>query len=177
MADQVATQEWHAHFRGKPMLKLLPVLAFVVFGAIFVRHILALYGAAVWAALTGLAAWQWALALMFTALSFMAIGTYDTLVHRVPHTSQSGRPARFAEIKAIALSQTLGFGALVRWRCLPELNVSSSLRLSAIISVTFSGALVVPLSGLVPRSASLTASGAAAIDALLLLARLAFRLG
>ncbi len=166
---------------------VLPAVALLVFGTLFVRHIGAMDSAEIAAALADLVLWQWVAALGFTALSFRALGTYDVLVHRVLQTRQSPHAARTAGMRAIALSQTLGFGAvtsaLVRWRCLPDLSASAIARLSATVSLSFLAALaviaalVVPLSGLVPLSGGLIASGVAAIVALALLARLGFRFG
>ena len=172
---------------SRSISRILPVLALLVFGTMFVRHIGAMERAEIGGALAGLAVWQWTAALGFTALSFRALGLYDVLVHRVLHTGQPAHAARRAGVKAIALSQTLGFGAmtggLVRWRCLPELSAAAIARLSATVSLSFLAALaviaalVVPFSGLVPHSAALIASGVIAIVALVLLARLGFRFG
>lgn len=179
---------------------LLPIAAFAVFGTLFIRHISALDGALIWAALSALAPWQWVVALTFTALSFRAIGTYDVLVHAVLQTGQSPKAARSAGTKAFALSQTLGFGALtgalVRWRCLPDLALGKILRLSAVVSLSFLAALavvaaiVVPLSGIASGLASglgtphtgasnmtVILAGVGAVAALAVLARLAFHLG
>lgn len=185
--DAASRGDWRTLVRGGRVLQLLPLIALVVFGTLFVRHISALDGAAVLSALTGLSIWQWVCALIFTALSFRAIGMYDVLVHRVLRTGQSPDLARAAGVKAIALSQTLGFGAvtsaLVRWRCLPDMTPTQILRLSAVVSLSFLAALaaiaalVVPLSGLVPRSGGIIMAGLMAFAGLALLARLAHRLG
>ncbi|MCF2872693.1 phosphatidylglycerol lysyltransferase domain-containing protein [Octadecabacter sp. G9-8] len=179
--------EWRTFFRKGRLLQLVPLVALGVFGTLFIRHIAALDGVAVVAALTALAPWQWMCALVFTALSFRTIGEYDVLMHRVLNTGQPVHAARAAGVKAIALSQTLGFGAitsaLVRWRCLPDLPPAHILKLSAAVSLSFLAALaaitalVVPLSGLMPRSGGHVAIGIAAIAALALLARLAQRSG
>lgn len=173
--------------RAMSLVNLLPLVALAVFGTLFIRHISSLDARDVWACLSMLAPWQWATALVFTALSFRAIGTYDVLVHKVLNTGQTPRAAHRAGIKAIALSQTLGFGAvtsaLVRWRCLPDVSLGAIARLSALVSLSFLAALavvaalVVPLSGLVPRSDMLIWGGVAAIAALAVLAKLAHHLG
>ena len=167
--------------------KGVPVLALAVFGVLFVRHIMQIDSAAIWAAFGSLLWWQWAAALGFTALSFRAIGVYDVLIHRVLQTRQHPSLARSAGIKAIAVSQTLGFGAitsaLVRWRCLPDLSASAIGRLSAAVSLSFLvalavvAALIVPFSGLLPHSGGLILSGLVALVGLMVLARLSFRLG
>lgn len=179
--------DWRKAVPASALARVVPVAALAVFGTLFVRHIAALDGAAIWAALTGLSVWQWGGALIFTALSFRAIGVYDVLVHRVLRTGQPPRAARAAGVRAIALSQTLGFGAvtsaLVRWRCLPDLGMGAILRLSAVVSLSFLAALaavtalVVPLSGLVPVSPLMILGGLAAVAGLMVLARLAYRLG
>ncbi|WP_179214752.1 phosphatidylglycerol lysyltransferase domain-containing protein [Octadecabacter ascidiaceicola] len=167
--------------------RTVPVLALGVFGALFVRHIAQIDGAAIWGAFASLQWWQWGAALVFTALSFRAIGIYDVLVHRILHTRQHPSLARSAGIKAIAISQTLGFGtitsALVRWRCLPDLTASAIAQLSAAVSLSFLAALavvaalIVPFSGLLPHSGGLVLSGLVALLGLMALARLSFRLG
>ncbi|MBT8412396.1 MAG: hypothetical protein KJP02_11445, partial [Octadecabacter sp.] len=167
--------------------RFVPLVALAVFGGLFWNHLAALDGVAVSAALCELSIWQWAGALFFTALSFYALGSYDVLVHRVLNTGQPKGLARRAGIKAIAVSQTVGFGmvssALVRWRCLPDLSAAGSARLSAVVSLSFLAALaalsavVVPLSGLVPQSAGLVFGGLSTLLALVSLARLAHRLG
>ena len=88
-------------------------------------------------------------------------------------------------MKAIALSQTLGFGALtsalVRWRCLPALPLGVIARLSAAVSLSFLASLaviaavVVPFSGLMPQTSALVLAGACAIVAMIALARIAHR--
>lgn len=167
--------------------KSVPILALGVFGALFVRHILQMDSTAIWAALGSLQWWQWLAAMGFTALSFRAIGIYDVLVHRVLQTRQHPSLARSAGIKAIAVSQTLGFGAvtsaLVRWRCLPDLSASAIARLSAAVSLSFLAALavvaalIVPPSGLMPHSTALVLGGIASLFGLVFLARLSYRLG
>ena len=171
----------------KPLAKLLPILALFLFGTLLLRHIWAMDQSAIWHAVTSLAWWQWLTAILFTALSFRAIGVYDVLVHRVLQTGENAKAARSAGVKAIAISQTLGFGAvtsaLVRWRCLPTLPASAIARLSAVVSLSFLAslaavaAIVVPLSGLGSGSGVLVAAGLGAIAGLMLLARLAHRLG
>lgn len=183
--EQNTAKELHPFAKARAKA-LLPLLALAIFGTLFARHIAALDGAAIRAALTELTLWQWAAAGVLTALSFRAIGSYDVLVHRVLGTGQPAKVARNAGIKAIALSQTLGFGiltsALVRWRCLPDLSAATSLRLSTVVSVSFMAALavvtalVVPFSGLVPKTGTLIIGGIAAAAALCVLPWLAHRL-
>lgn len=179
-----------AHLMTRPaqrfrirLANVLPLVALAVFGALFVRHLMTLNAQAVWAAMAALGFWQIAAALVFTALSFRALGLYDILVHRVLGTGQTTQAARASGIKAIAVSQMLGFGtltaALVRWRCLPQFSAAQSLRLSVVISVSFLVALVVvagfvvPLSGLVNTNVPFVAAGLAALGVLIIFARIA----
>jgi len=167
--------------------KIAPLLALAIFGTLFARHLLALDGGAVLEAFHKISALQWALAGLCTAASFRAIGVYDVLVHRVLRTGQNPATARRAGMLAIAISQTVGFGAvsgaLVRWRCLPDLGGFAVARLSAVVSLSFLAALaavsaiVLPLSGLLPSSASVIAGGLAALVGLLTLGRIAHKLG
>lgn len=166
---------------------VLPIVALVVFGTLFVRHIATLDPLQIWGAFAALEVWQWASACVFTALSFRAIGTYDVLVHKVLNTRQPAHLARGAGVKAIALSQTLGFGAitsaLVRWRCLPHLPAVQIARLSATVSLSFLvglaavAGLVIPLSGLMAWSWPFALVGIVAVLALALLGKLAYRSG
>ncbi len=160
----------------------------IIFGALFARHLGQLDAAAVWACFVEVKLWQWAAALIFTALSFRAVGTYDVIIHRALNTGQNPQTARRAGIKAIALSQTLGFGtatsALVRWRCLPAMSVGAVLRLSAAVSLSFIAglaivaAIVIPFSGLMLQSGFLLVLGAfLAVFILILIAKQAERQG
>lgn len=64
----------------------------------------------------------WALAVLCTALSLLAVGGYDVLIARQMRLPISDRQAFAAGWRATAIAQTLGFGlitgALVRWRLL-----------------------------------------------------------
>lgn len=163
----------------------LPVLALLVFGALFMRHLGTLDGQAIWAGLRAVSIPQWVAALGFTALSFWTIGWYDVLVHRMLRTGHPQQAARKAGVKAIALSQTLGFGiitsAAVRWWSLPGLSVSRNLRFSTIVSLSFLAALavvtavIVPFSGLLTNTGALAATGLAAFASLIVLSHLAFK--
>ncbi len=170
---------------------LLPVAALLTFGSLFFNHIQALDGREIWHSLSAFTLGQWTLAAAFTALSFRAVGTYDVLVHRVLGTGVRETDARRSGVLAIALSQTLGFGAItgafVRWRRLPNLGAGTVARLSAVVSVSFLvalaviGGLVIPISGLVPSSEIMDIQpywfllGGLAVACLLILSRLAFQ--
>jgi phosphatidylglycerol lysyltransferase len=63
------------------------------------------------------------------------------------------RWAAGAGIRAVAVSQALGFGAVagavVRWRCLPELWAAEVARLSLLATLAFAAALLLVLSAVV----------------------------
>lgn len=163
-------------FRMARLSNIVPVLALVIFGTLFARHMTTPDMAEVWRCLGMFSLWQWAAAIVLTSLSFRAIGTYNVLVHKVLNTGQTATAARHAAIKAIALPETLGFGAvtsaLVRWRCLPDVSALSVARLSAVVSLSFTVALavvaavVVPLSGMVPYTSAMIAVRGRGLDRL-----------
>ena len=169
------------------LLQWVPIVALLVFGTLFLRHIATFNGVEVLDALSRLTFWQWGGALICTALSFRAIGSYDLLVHSALGTGQSPSIARAAGMKAIAVSQTLGFGtltsALVRWRCLSDVMPSAILRLSVLVSLSFLAALaaitalVVQFLGLVSQSNTLLWIGAGALIGLMAIVRIAHRRG
>ena len=84
---------------------------------------------------------NWVLAIAATVGSFYAIGKYDRVIHRLMQTSVPAPKAGAAGMRAIAVSQFLGMsvfsGALVRWRCLPDLGLWTATRLSAMVGVSF----------------------------------------
>ncbi len=93
-------------------------------------------------AAVGAVGWnQWLLAVLATCLSFQAIGRYDAVWHRLMGTGVSPAIARRAGMRAIAVAQLLGFGAvtgsLVRWRCLPMLSLWQATRLSIAVTLAF----------------------------------------
>lgn len=92
-------------------------------------------------ALGQLTIWQWFSATCLTGISFVAVGQYDAVIHRVLGTGVAPGRARAAGVRAIALSQTVGFsslsGGLVRLRCLPELDLWTVSRLSVLVSLSF----------------------------------------
>ncbi|MCA0856404.1 phosphatidylglycerol lysyltransferase domain-containing protein [Phaeobacter italicus] len=97
------------------------------------------------ATLGALSLHQWLSALIATAISFWALGRYDSVAHRHLQTGLDGREARWAGMAAIALSQTIGFGlitgAFARWRLMPGLGPVTAARLTAMVSVSFMLAL------------------------------------
>ncbi|MFV1496133.1 GNAT family N-acetyltransferase [Phaeobacter sp. JH20_02] len=91
--------------------------------------------------LRSLAPWQWGAALMATAVSFWALGRYDSVAHRHLGTGLDGPQARRAGMIAIAVSQTLGFGlvtgAFARWRVLTGLRPIRAAQLTGMVAITF----------------------------------------
>ncbi|MEL0435692.1 phosphatidylglycerol lysyltransferase domain-containing protein [Phycobacter sp. K97] len=89
--------------------------------------------------------WRWFAALLATAVSFWALGRYDTVAHRHLGTGFDGAPqgprARRAGMAAIAFSQTTGFGlitgAYARWRMLPGLTALQAAQITALVGFTF----------------------------------------
>ncbi len=104
-------------------------------------------------ALRQLSAWQWVGAGLLTGISFLAVGQYDAVIHRVLGTGVAPARARAAGVRAIALSQTVGFsslsGGLVRIRCLPELDLWTVSRLSVLVSLSFLASWAVLTGGVV----------------------------
>ncbi len=102
---------------------------------------------AIVAVLTELGPLQWLTGLVFTGVSFWAVGRYDAVVHRLTGTGVGGRDAVETGAAAIAVAQTIGMGtisgAFVRWRLLPEIGLTGALRLSVIVSVSFLAAWAV----------------------------------
>ncbi len=95
----------------------------------------------IWQTLHQVSPRQWALALVATLISFWAVARYDQLIHGLWQTGTDVNSARISGAAAVAVAQFVGFGvlssALVRWRLLPELSLSQSLKLSLAVSLTF----------------------------------------
>ena len=85
--------------------------------------------------------WIWITAILFTAVSFAAIGQYDILARR--HLRLPGSDTRTHQngMIAIALSQVLGFGlltgSLVRYRLRPGDGMLRSGQITAIVTAFF----------------------------------------
>lgn len=90
---------------------------------------------------------QWLMGLVFTGVSFWAVGRYDAVVHRLTGTGVEGRDAVETGAASIAIAQTIGMGtitgAFVRWRLLPDLGIAGAMRLSVIVSLSFLAAWAV----------------------------------
>ena len=133
--------------------KALPVLALAGCGYLLGDRLAGFQVADIGVALAQVSVWQWLGAVAATCASFAAIGQYDAVIHRVMGTGVRPGRARWAGMRAIALSQTVGFsslsGGLVRLRCLPELDLWTVSRLSVLVSLSFLGAWVVLAGGAV----------------------------
>jgi len=140
-----------------PLGRVLPLLALLACGLLLLRQLaqgdLALTLVQTGAALAHIAPGQWLLAVAFCGLSFLAIGRFDGLAHRVIGTGVAPRRARQAGVRAIAVAQAVGFGGLsaglVRMRLLPELDLWPLGRLSALVSLSFLAAWALLTAGVV----------------------------
>ncbi len=116
---------------------------------------------------------HWAAAGLATAISFLAVGQYDVVLHRHFATCLPDQHTRRAGICAIAVSQTTGFGviagAIVRWRMLPAQPLSQAVRLTIAVALSFLvGWLVVTAVILVALPAAPFKSGASLVLAIAL---------
>lgn len=127
--------------------RLVAPLAIIVFIPLLWARLAHLDWSATGAALGALGPGQWFAALALTGVSFVALGQYDALLHRVLGTGVPGPRARIAGMQAIAIAQVLGLGAvtgaLVRWRALPQLSLATATRLTVLVSLSFMTALAV----------------------------------
>ncbi|WPY95444.1 phosphatidylglycerol lysyltransferase domain-containing protein [Limimaricola variabilis] len=157
---------------GRLALRLLPLVALAIGGWLLARRCGTIDFGAVWPALAALPPQQWIGALACTGLSLWALGQYDVVLHRAMGTGIAPDRARAAGMRAMAISQTIGFGsitgALVRWRALPECDLWLATRLSVWVSVSFMAAL-----GLLAGLSLLLLEGHSALAALLAIAAIA----
>ena len=165
-----------AHFGfGGIARQLLPFGLAAALGWYLWQHLGAIDPGLVMAEIARIAAHQWLLALMATAVSFWAVGRYDEVLHRQFGTNVATAVARRAGIAAIAISQTVGMGlltgALVRWRMVPQLTLWQSVRLSMAVALSFlAGWSVVASFVLVLMPLPVSGLWAAAVAVLLLAA-------
>ncbi|MEI2804819.1 phosphatidylglycerol lysyltransferase domain-containing protein [Albidovulum sp.] len=119
----------------------LPLLAVVLAAVLMRERFRAVDPGAVRDAVAQIAPVQWLCAAAATAVSFLALGRYDAVIHRYLRTGIPDRAARRSGMTAIALSQAAGFGlvtgALARWRMLPGLSLWQALRVTASVTVWF----------------------------------------
>ncbi len=99
------------------------------------------------AATRDIPAWSWGAAALATLVSFVAIGRYDAVIHRLLNTGVTRDMAQRAGIAAIASAQTTGFGLLIgtlaRWRMLPQLSLRQSARVTIAVTLSFMAGLAV----------------------------------
>lgn len=115
-------------------------------------------GAAMQAALAAPGPLTWAAALLAGGISFWAVARFELTTRRILGLSGPRRRAMRAGAAAVAVAQTVGFGAvsgaLARWRALPELGLGGATALSVAVSLGFMAAL-----GLLAAAANLAAQG------------------
>ena len=142
---------------ARHLTKLLPIIGLAGCLYLLHAHLAEFELSEIGLALGQLSGWQWISAIVLTGISFVAVGQYDAVIHRVMGTGVAPGRARAAGVKAIALSQTVGFsslsGGLVRLRCLPELDLWTISRLSVLVSLSFLASWAV-LAGAVVLSAN-----------------------
>lgn len=123
---------------GRVALFLLSTFAFA---ALLWHRLEGLDSAGVASALAAVSPGAWVAAVVWTGISFWAVGCYDDVAHRHLCTGVPQGQARTAGICAIALSQLLGLGvvtgALVRWRMLPSLTLWQAGKLTLAVSALF----------------------------------------
>ncbi|MGH1369340.1 MAG: phosphatidylglycerol lysyltransferase domain-containing protein [Maritimibacter sp.] len=132
----------------KILIRQMPPLAiFAVLGVVLWDRIQTLDMAHVFAALQTVGPGQWALGLVLTGVSFWSLGQYDVLVHRLLGLGTPPVEASRTGITAIAVSQTVGMGAItgsfVRWRMLPNVSLFDATRISAVVALSFLAAWAV----------------------------------
>ncbi|WP_299736217.1 phosphatidylglycerol lysyltransferase domain-containing protein [uncultured Roseobacter sp.] len=104
-----------------------------------------------------LPAWVWLTAILFTVLSFFAVGQYDVLARRHLGLPGSEAQARKNGMMTVALSQVLGFGlvtgGLVRYRLRPDEGalragqVTGLVTIFFLIGMTFATVFAIAISG------------------------------
>lgn len=84
---------------------------------------------------------QWTLAAVATAISFLALGRYDEVVHAALGTGVHAALARRSGMAAIAISQMTGAGlltgSLTRWRLVSDLSLTEAARVTLAVTVSF----------------------------------------
>ena len=95
---------------------------------------------------------QWVLALVFTAISYFAIGRYDRAIHGWLGTGIDPQAAEAGGRTAIAVSQMTGMGlitgTLMRWYLLPGLSLAGAATVTAVTGATFLAGFLVAASAL-----------------------------
>ena len=102
-----------------------------------------------WRSTQTVPAGAWALALVFTAISFRAVAGYDVMAHRQLGTKLSPGLARRSGAAAVALGQTLGAGlvtgAIARWKMRTAPTLLAASQISAVVATLFIGGWAVVL--------------------------------
>lgn len=141
--------------------QILPLGILTICGWLLIHRLEGLDIVALRHAFVMLELYQWGLALLATALSFLALARYDVIAHR---HFQTGIPAHSATIvgaTAVALGQTLGAGVVVgsflRWRLHPNLSLIDAARISGFVAIAFVASLSILIAAstiLVPAASS-----------------------
>ncbi|PRY78720.1 phosphatidylglycerol lysyltransferase [Yoonia maritima] len=119
----------------------LPILIFAVCVTLLWQKIVAMDISAIKNALVAVELKSCSIAALATWLSLRAVGQYDAIWHQTLRTGIAPHVAARAGMTAVAIAQTLGFGAitasLVRLRSLPQMSLWKVTQLSAAVSLTF----------------------------------------
>ncbi|WP_420863440.1 phosphatidylglycerol lysyltransferase domain-containing protein [Algirhabdus cladophorae] len=134
--------------RGWALARPALILAgFFVVMAILGRKVSDVDWPDVFGAIAALPVHVWITASFTTLISFLALGRYDVLVHRMLGTPASAKTAMTSGMCGIALGQVLGFGmvtgAIVRWRMLPGLKFTKVAAVAGLAGVSFLAAWAV----------------------------------
>lgn len=134
---------------GKVLRHIWPFALGAACCLILARQLNGLDLSALWAAVMGVSALQWALAIAATIVSFLAVARYDVIAQRHFQMQRASTETMAIGATAIGLGQTLGAGAVVgafvRWRMTPDLSLKDSARITAFVTVTFMAALAVTI--------------------------------
>ena len=120
---------------------LFTLTAMTLCGVILWQHIAAIPRENILNTFTAIAPQQWALAMLATCASFMAVGRYDAVWHKAMKTNVPAAKSRQTGMAAIAIGQTIGAGtvtgAFVRWQLLPTLGLKTTTGISVAVSLSF----------------------------------------
>jgi len=127
--------------RGITVKLGLPLVILLLCGLQLTQRIAEMDGAVIRHAVGQISWTQWALAAGATWASFRAIGEYDAFWHKQLRSGVNSPLARKSGMRAIAIGQLLGFGALtgslVRWHCLPQQSLWQATKLSLVVTLAF----------------------------------------
>lgn len=92
-------------------------------------------------ALASISPIAWAISLVATVASFLAVARYDAMFHGWLATGVAPSRAALTGAASIALSQFLGFGlftgTLCRWRMLPDISLPKAASITGYVSAAF----------------------------------------